>query len=66
VFDDVGEAWGGEQVFPEVGGFVPPRSIGLKVRGVALAVVMAFVEGKEVGIGPIQFGGHPHFIGIYR
>jgi hypothetical protein len=40
VLDDIGKTLAGEEVFPEVGGFVPVR-----VGRVAFAVVMAFVEG---------------------
>ena len=60
VFDDVGEAGAGEEVFPEVGGAVSGG-----VGGIAFAEVVAFVEGEEVGVGFVEFGGHPDFVGVY-
>lgn len=60
VFDDVGEFWFGEDVFPEVVGFDAVR-----VRGVSGAVVIAFVEGEELRCFSIDLGTHVDFVVVY-
>jgi hypothetical protein len=60
VLDDAGEAVLGEDVFPEIGGFV---AVG--VGRVAFALVVALVEGEEDGGRSGEFGGHEDFVGVH-
>ena len=56
IFEDVGEAGGGEDFLPEVVGFEA-----LGVGRVARAVVAPFVEGQEPGGFALQFGAKVDF-----
>ena len=60
VLDDASQALLAEHLFPQI-----RRLVAIGVGRIALALVVALVEGQEEGGAPRQFGGHEHLVGVH-